>query len=162
KVGLETYLKSLQGCTVYEDQARFLSARELAVGDNLLNADRIFINVGGRALVPKIEGLDHVHYLTNSSMLDVDFLPRHLIIIGGRYVGLEFGQIYRRFGSEVTIIELASRLIAREDKDVSEAVTAILKREGIGVRTDAECLSVGKNGEEISVRLGCTEGPDKV
>jgi pyruvate/2-oxoglutarate dehydrogenase complex dihydrolipoamide dehydrogenase (E3) component len=162
KVGLETYLKSLRGCTVYEDQARFLPARELAVGDKLLSADKIFINVGGRAIVPMIEGLDDVLYLTNSSMLDVDFLPRHLIIIGGSYVGLEFAQIYRRFGSEVTVIELASRLIAREDEDVSEAVTAILKGEGIGVRTGAECLSVTQTGEEISVRLGCSEGPDKI
>jgi pyruvate/2-oxoglutarate dehydrogenase complex dihydrolipoamide dehydrogenase (E3) component len=162
KAGLEAYLKSLKGCTVYEDQARFVSPREVAVGDKLLSADKIFINVGGRALVPKIEGLDHVHYLTNSSMLDVDFLPRHLIIVGGSYVGLEFAQIYRRFGSEVTVVELASRLIGREDEDVSEAVTAILKREGIRVRTGAECLSVARNGEEILVQLGCSEGPDKI
>jgi pyruvate/2-oxoglutarate dehydrogenase complex dihydrolipoamide dehydrogenase (E3) component len=162
RVGLETYLKSLKGCTVYEDQARFLSATEVAVGDTLLSADKIFINVGGRALVPKIGGLDHVHFLTNSSMMDVDFLPRDLVIIGGSYVGLEFAQIYRRFGSEVTVIELASRLIPREDEDVSEAVTAILKREGIGVRTGAECLSVARNGEQISVWLGCSEGPDEV
>jgi pyruvate/2-oxoglutarate dehydrogenase complex dihydrolipoamide dehydrogenase (E3) component len=162
KTGLETYLKSLKGCTVYEDQARFLSAREVAVGDKLLSAGKIFINVGGRAVVPKIEGLDLVHYLTNSSMMGVDFLPSHLIIIGGSYVGLEFAQIYRRFGSEVTIIELASRLIAREDEDVSDAVAAILKREGIGLRTGAECLSVTGNGEEISVRLGCSEGPDMI
>jgi pyruvate/2-oxoglutarate dehydrogenase complex dihydrolipoamide dehydrogenase (E3) component len=162
KTGLETYLKSLKGCTVYENQARFLSAREVAVGDKLLSAGKIFINVGGRAVVPKIEGLDRVHYLTNSSMMDVDFLPSHLIIIGGSYVGLEFAQIYRRFGSEVTIVELASRLIAREDEDVSDAVTAVLKREGIGVRTGAECLSVMRNGEEISVRLGCSEGPDMI
>jgi pyruvate/2-oxoglutarate dehydrogenase complex dihydrolipoamide dehydrogenase (E3) component len=162
KVGLETYLKGLKGCTVYEDQARFLSPRGVAVGNKLLSADKIFINVGGRALVPKIDGLEQIHYLTNSSMLDIDFLPRHLIIVGGSYVGLEFAQIYSRFGSEVTVVELASRLIAREDEDVSEAMTAILKREGIGVRTGAECLSVTKNGEEISVRLGCLEGPDKV
>jgi pyruvate/2-oxoglutarate dehydrogenase complex dihydrolipoamide dehydrogenase (E3) component len=162
KTGLETYLKNLKGCTVYEDQARFLSAREVAVGDKLLSADKIFINVGGRAVVPKIEGLAHVRYLTNSSMMDIDFLPRHLIIIGGSYVGLEFAQIYRRFGSEVTIIELASRLIAREDEDVSEAVTAILKREGIGVRTGAECLSVTRTGDEISVRLDCSERPDVI
>ncbi len=159
KAGIETYLKGLKGCTVYQDQARFLSPREVAVGDKLLSADKIFINVGGRAIVPKVEGLDHVHYLTNSSMMDVDFVPRHLIIIGGSYVGLEFAQIYRRFGSEVTIIELASRLIAREDEDVSEAVTAILKGEGIGVRTDAECISVTKNGEDVSVQLGCADGP---
>jgi len=162
KAGVESYLKSLRGCTVYEDHARFRSPREVAVGDKLLSADKVFINVGGRALVPKIEGLDRVHYLTNSSMMDVDFLPRHLIIIGGSYVGLEFAQIYRRFGSEVTIIELARGLIAREDEDVSEAVAAILKREGIGVRTGADCLSVTRQGEDISVRLRCAEGPDMI
>jgi pyruvate/2-oxoglutarate dehydrogenase complex dihydrolipoamide dehydrogenase (E3) component len=160
--GLENYLKSLKGCTVYEDHAQFVSAKEVKAGGKLLSAGKIFINVGGRAVVPKIEGLDHVHYLTNSSMMYVDFLPSHLIIIGGSYVGLEFAQIYRRFGSEVTIIELAFRLIAREDEDVSDAVTAILKREGIGVRTGAECLSVVRNGEEISVRLGCSECPDMI
>lgn len=160
--GLENYLKSLKGCTVYEDQAQFVAAKEVKAGGKLLSADKIFINVGGRALVPKIEGLDGVHYLTNSSMMDVDFLPPHLIIIGGSYVGLEFAQIYRRFGSEVTIIELASRLIAREDEDVSEAVAAILKREGIGVRTGAECISVTRNGEGISVQLGCADGPDMI
>lgn len=160
--GLENYLKSLKGCTVYEDQAQFVAAKEVKAGGKLLSADKIFINVGGRALVPKIEGLEGVHYLTNSSMMDVDFLPPHLIIIGGSYVGLEFAQIYRRFGSEVTIIELASRLIAREDEDVSEAVAAILKREGIGVRTGAECISVTRNGEGISVQLGCADVPDMI
>jgi pyruvate/2-oxoglutarate dehydrogenase complex dihydrolipoamide dehydrogenase (E3) component len=162
KSGLESYLKDLKGCTVYEDHARFISSKEVLVGDQVLNAEKIFINVGGRALVPKMPGLDQIHYLTNSSMMDVDFLPRHLIVIGGSYVGLEFAQIYRRFGSEVTVIELAPRLIAREDEDVSEAVTAILKQEGISVRTGAACLSVAAHGEEISVRLSCTEGPDRV
>jgi pyruvate/2-oxoglutarate dehydrogenase complex dihydrolipoamide dehydrogenase (E3) component len=160
--GLENYLKSLKGCTVYEDHAQFVSAKEVKAGGKLLSADKIFINVGGRALVPKIEGLDRVHYLTNSSMMDVDFLPRHLIVIGGSYVGLEFAQIYRRFGSEVTVIELAPRLIAREDQDVSDAVAAILEREKIGVRTGAECLSVAKDGEDISIRLRCSEGSDRI
>jgi pyruvate/2-oxoglutarate dehydrogenase complex dihydrolipoamide dehydrogenase (E3) component len=125
--GLETYLKSLKGCTVYEDYARFISAKAVQVDDQRLTADRVFINVGGRALVPEIPGLNQINYLLNSSILEVDFLPRHLIVIGGSYVGLEFAQIYRRFGSEVTVIELAPRLIAREDADVSNAVTGIFK-----------------------------------
>jgi pyruvate/2-oxoglutarate dehydrogenase complex dihydrolipoamide dehydrogenase (E3) component len=162
KLGLESYLKSLKGCTVYENHARFVSAKEVTVVDQVLTGDKIFINVGGRALVPKIPGLNEIHYLTNSSMMEVDFLPRHLIIIGGSYVGLEFAQIYRRFGSEVTVIELAPRLIAREDEDVSKAVAAILAREGVGVRTGAECISVRAHGENISVQLGCTKGPDTV
>ncbi|MCI0599016.1 MAG: FAD-containing oxidoreductase [Beijerinckiaceae bacterium] len=162
KRGLEDYLKNLKGCTVYEDHARFISPKEVMAGGQVLSAEKIFINVGGRALVPNIPGLDHIHYLTNSSMMDIDFLPRHLIVIGGSYIGLEFAQIYRRFGSEVTVIELAPRLIAREDEDVSEAVTSILRAEGITVRTGAECLSAAKEGEEISVRLSCPETPDKV
>ncbi|MGH6842836.1 MAG: mercuric reductase, partial [Methylocella sp.] len=132
------------------------------VKGQVLSAEKIFINVGGRALVPDIPGLDQIHYLTNSSMMDVDFLPRHLIVIGGSYIGLEFAQIYRRVGSEVTVIELAPRLIAREDEDVSEAVAAILKREGISVRTGAECLAVAAQGEDVSVQLGCSAGPDKL
>ncbi len=99
-----------------------MSPREVQVGTEILNADRIFINVGARAAVPAIPGLDQVDYLTNSSMMDVDFLPRHLLVLGGSYIGLEFGQMYRRFGSDVTIIEIGPRLTPREDEDVSEAI----------------------------------------
>lgn len=151
KNGVESYLKSLKGCAVYEDHARFISAKEVLVGDQVLTANQLFINVGGRALVPAIPGLNQVNYLTNSSMMDVDFLPRHLIVIGGSYVGLEFAQMYRRFGSEVTVIELAPRLIAREDEDVSEAVTTILERDGIEVRVGSKCLSVEEHGQELGV-----------
>jgi pyruvate/2-oxoglutarate dehydrogenase complex dihydrolipoamide dehydrogenase (E3) component len=105
----------------------------MSVGTTLLTATRIFINVGGRALTPPMPGLDQVKYLTNSSMMDVDFLPRHLVVIGGSYIGLEFGQIYRRFGSEVTIVEMKPRLIDREDEDVSTAVSEILESEGINL-----------------------------
>src|SRR4029450_10038427 len=108
-------------------------ARGVSVGSDRLTADRIFINVGGRANVPAMPGVDAVPYLTNSSMMDVDFLPRHLVIVGGSYIGLEFAQMYRRFGSEVTVIEMAPRLIAREDEDVSAAVQSILEREGIAI-----------------------------
>src|SRR6266849_1416745 len=99
--GIESWLKGMENCTVYEGHARFESAREVSVGDTQIAAERIFINVGGRALVPPMPGLDQVDYLTNSSMMEVDFLPQHLVIIGGSYIGLEFGQMYRRFGSEV-------------------------------------------------------------
>jgi pyruvate/2-oxoglutarate dehydrogenase complex dihydrolipoamide dehydrogenase (E3) component len=162
KVGLQTYLKSLKGCTVYEDHARFVAAKKVAVGNQLLSADKIFINVGGRALVPNIPGLDQISYFTNSSMMGIDFLPRHLIVVGGSYVGLEFAQMYRRFGSEVTVIELAPRLIAREDEDISEAVTDILKREGINVRVGANCLSVATQGHDIEVKVDCSRVPDTV
>jgi pyruvate/2-oxoglutarate dehydrogenase complex dihydrolipoamide dehydrogenase (E3) component len=124
--GVERSLKTLEGCTVYEGHAHFVADKKVAVGDVVLNADRIFINVGGRALVPPIPGLNQVPHLTNSSIMGIDFLPPHLIILGGSYIGLEFAQVYRRFGSEVTVIELAPRLIAREDEDVSRAVAECL------------------------------------
>jgi len=110
RVGIEKYLKGMTGCTVYEGHARFESSRQVRVGEDLLCADRIFINAGGRAFTPDMPGLDTVDYLTNSSMMDVDFLPPHLAIVGGSYVSLEFAQMYRRFGSEVTVIEKGPRL----------------------------------------------------
>jgi pyruvate/2-oxoglutarate dehydrogenase complex dihydrolipoamide dehydrogenase (E3) component len=118
-----------------------------------LTADRIFINVGARATIPPIPGLDRVPYLTNSSMMDIDFLPPHLVILGGSYIGLEFGQAYRRFGSEVTVIELGPRLIAREDADVSQAVANFLKDEGIDVRLDSKVIGVEKQGNAIGVKI---------
>jgi pyruvate/2-oxoglutarate dehydrogenase complex dihydrolipoamide dehydrogenase (E3) component len=151
--GVERSLKTLEGCTVYEGHARFVGAKKVAVGDVVLNADRIFINVGGRALVPPIPGLDGVPYLTNSSMMDVDFLPPHLIVLGGSYIGLEFAQVYRRFGSEVTVIELAPRLIAREDGDVSRAVAEFLGEEGIDVRVDSKVVGVEEQQNRIAVKI---------
>jgi pyruvate/2-oxoglutarate dehydrogenase complex dihydrolipoamide dehydrogenase (E3) component len=149
--GVEQSLKNLKGCTVYEGHGRFRSSKSVAVGDHILEADRIFINVGGRAIVPPIKGLDQVDYLTNSSVLDLDELPPHLVILGGSYIGLELAQIYRRFGSEVTVIELASRLIAREDEDVSVTVAEILAGEGIDVRVDTKVVGVERHGNGIAV-----------
>jgi pyruvate/2-oxoglutarate dehydrogenase complex dihydrolipoamide dehydrogenase (E3) component len=142
-------LKALENCTIYRGHARFVGPHEVQVGEDLLTAERIFINVGGRAVVPTWPSLDQVPYLTNSSMMAVDFLPRHLVIVGGSYVGLEFAQMYRRFGSEVTVVEMGSRLIQREDPDVSAAIQAILEHEGVGIRVDATWIHVGKNGEDI-------------
>jgi pyruvate/2-oxoglutarate dehydrogenase complex dihydrolipoamide dehydrogenase (E3) component len=160
--GVEKWLKTMPNCTVYEGQARFESPREVSVGAERLTAARIFINVGGRAIVPELAGITDVPYLTNSSMMNMDFLPRHLIIVGGSYVGLEFGQMFRRFGSEVTIIEMGPRLIAREDEDVSAAVQEILEREGIGVRLNAKCIRLAKSGEEIAAGVDCADGPPEI
>jgi pyruvate/2-oxoglutarate dehydrogenase complex dihydrolipoamide dehydrogenase (E3) component len=151
--GVERSLRSLEGCTVYEGHARFVADKKVAVNGSVVDADRIFINVGGRASVPPIPGLDQVPYLTNSSMMDVDFLPAHLIILGGSYIGLEFAQMYRRFGSEVTVIELAPRLIPREDEDVSHAVAAFLSEEAIDVRVDSKIAGVEKQGNAIAVKV---------
>src|SRR5208337_95413 len=120
------------------------------------------INVGGRAFSPAMPGIDEVPYLTNSSMMDVDFLPRHLIIVGGSYIGLEFGQMYRRFDSEVTIIEMASRLVRHEDEDVSAAIKDIVEGEGVNVRLNAECISLVKRSDEIVAKVDCTAGAPEV
>jgi pyruvate/2-oxoglutarate dehydrogenase complex dihydrolipoamide dehydrogenase (E3) component len=151
--GVERSLKQLKGCTVLEGHGRFVGPKRVQVGDEALTADKIFINVGGRAVIPPIRGLDQVSYLTNSSMMDVDFLPPHLIVLGGSYVGLEFAQMYRRFGSEVTVIELAPHLIAREDEDVSRAVAEILKDENVDVRLNSKVVAVGKHGNDIAVTI---------
>ena len=160
--GVERSLRNTDRCTVYQDHARFISAREISVANETLRAEKIFINVGGRALIPDIPGLDQVDYLTNSSILKLDVLPPHLIVIGGSYIGLEFAQIYRRFGSKVTVIEMASRLIPREDEDVSNAVADILQREGIELRLNACCLGVAKRGTDIVVNLNCESGAPEV
>jgi pyruvate/2-oxoglutarate dehydrogenase complex dihydrolipoamide dehydrogenase (E3) component len=151
--GVERSLKTLKGCTVYEGHARFDGPKELKVGDEELRAEKVFINVGGRAVVPPIPGLDQVPYLTNSSMMDVDFLPPHLVVLGGSYIGLEFAQMYRRFGSEVTVIELASRLIAREDEDISQAVAGFLVDEGIDIRVNSRVIAVEKKGSRLAVSV---------
>jgi len=150
--GLEKSLKGLKDCTVFQGHARFEAPHEISVGDVRLEADKIFINVGGRAFVPPVAGLDGIEYLTNSGMMNVDFLPRHLAIAGGSYIGLEFGQMFRRFGSQVTILERGARLIAQEDEDVSDTVREILENEGIEILLNAECKRVAKSGGGVLIR----------
>jgi pyruvate/2-oxoglutarate dehydrogenase complex dihydrolipoamide dehydrogenase (E3) component len=163
RIGLESWLKSTPNCTLYRGHARFESPKEVAVGEELLSAPQIFINVGGRAAIPPMPGVANTPYLTNSTLLDLDVLPRHLVIVGGGYIGLEFGQIFRRFGSEITIVEKSSRLIAHEDDDVSAEVQAILGREGVHIRLNAKCIELTTLGDgEVGVRLDCTEGMPEV
>ena len=160
--GVEQWLKGTRNVTVFEGHARFASATTVRVGDEVLEAERIYINVGGRALVPAMPGVDQVEYLTNSTIMDVDFLPEHLVIIGGSYIGLEFGQMYRRFGARVTVIEKAPNIIAREDVDVVQGVAEILRNEGVVIETGAECMSVEKRGAQIAVKLDCAGGAREV
>jgi pyruvate/2-oxoglutarate dehydrogenase complex dihydrolipoamide dehydrogenase (E3) component len=162
RMAVERWMKGLKSCTVYVGHARFLSSREIVVGDQVLTSERIFINVGGRASVPPFPGLDEVKYLTNSSMMQIDSLPEHLVIVGGSYVGLEFAQIYRRFGCAVTVVEMQPRLIAREDEDISDDVAKILEQEGIDIRLSAKCVSVTRDGNGISVTVDCAAGPPQV
>ena len=160
-IGVEAGLRKTENCTVYQGHARFESPSVVSVGSDRLTAAKIFINVGGRALIPSMPGLDRVPFLTNSSMMGIDFIPEHLIIVGGSYIGLEFGQMFRRFGSEVTIIEMGNRLIRREDEDVSAAILEIIEGEGIHVRLNAKCISVSRQGTNIVANVECTAGaPD--
>ena len=162
RTGLEGWMRSMDGCTVINGQARFESANTVRVGEQLLTAPRIFINVGGRANVPNMPGVRDVPFLTNTTMLQVDFVPKHLVVVGGSYIGLEFAQMFRRFGAQVTVVEKSDRLIGREDEDVSLAIAEILKSEGIALRTHAECISLAKHAEGVEVHVSCTQGEPSV
>jgi pyruvate/2-oxoglutarate dehydrogenase complex dihydrolipoamide dehydrogenase (E3) component len=160
--GIRGWMTGLEGATVIEGHARFTGPNAVAAGGRVIEGKRIFINTGGRALVPEMPGLDRVPYLTNSSILDADQVPQHLIVIGGSYIGLEFAQAFRRFGAKVTVVEMADRLIAREDEETSEAVAQILIDEGIDIRTGAKCLSVEGKAGDIRLKLDCAEGAPSV
>ena len=160
--GAESRLREQPNIAVYKGQARFEAPHVIAVGDDHLTSDQIFINVGGRASVPPIRGLDQIPYLNNSSMMAVDFLPQHLIVVGGSYIGLEFGQMYRRFGSKVTILQRESRLIPREDPDISDAIKDIVEREGITVRLNATCITLEKSGDQVVAGVDCTANSSPV
>ena len=160
--GVEAWLRNMENCTVHQGHARFESAHEVSVGGERLHADRIFINVGGRAFVPDMPGIGEIDYLNNSSIMSLEELPRHLIVVGGSYIGLEFGQMFRRFGAEVTIIEMGPRLVSREDDDVSTAIREIVEHEGVQVRTNAKCISFARHGDGIAANVDCAEGAPQV
>ncbi len=156
--GLATWIGAMRNVTLVRGHARFTGPHAVDVDGRTLSAERIFINVGGRASVPDLPGLADVPYLTNSTMMQVDFVPGHLVIVGGSYIGLEFAQMYRRFGSRVTVVERAPKLLPREDDDVAAEIRAILEREGIEIRTGAECLSFARRDGGIAVGVGCSAG----
>jgi pyruvate/2-oxoglutarate dehydrogenase complex dihydrolipoamide dehydrogenase (E3) component len=162
RTSVEQWLRGMARCTVYQGHARFESPTAVRIDDELIDAPRIFLNVGGRAVVPELPGIDRVPYLVNTSILELEELPRHLVIIGGSYIGLEFAQMYRRFGSEVTVVEKASRLITREDIDVSEAIRTLFLDEGITVRTEAECIRFEPSNQDIRVGVDCTSGDPSI
>ena len=162
RTSVEQWLRNTPNVTVYTGHARFQSDHEVRISgpeEALVKADRIFVNTGGRADVPPLDGITQVPYLTNSSMMEVDFLPDHLIIIGGSYIGLEFAQMFRRFGSEVTVIERKPRLISGEDEETSEAIRQILVGEGINVRLRAECIALSQTSDGgVQAHATCEEG----
>jgi pyruvate/2-oxoglutarate dehydrogenase complex dihydrolipoamide dehydrogenase (E3) component len=160
--GVTKWLRNTPNLTVLEGHARLESTRTVRVNEKLLEAREIFLNVGGRASMPDMPGVTEVSYLTNSSMMEIDFLPEHLVIIGGSYIGLEFAQMYRRFGSRVTVVEMGPRLIAREDEEVSAAIQKILEGEGVEIRLNARCITVAKRGNGVAAGLSCEGGPPQV
>jgi pyruvate/2-oxoglutarate dehydrogenase complex dihydrolipoamide dehydrogenase (E3) component len=160
--GLETWLTSLTNCKVYKGHARFESARALRVAGEVLTSDRIFINVGGRPRIPAFPGIETVPCLTSTSLLKLAVLPKHLVIVGGSYIGLEFAQMYRRFGSEVTLVEKQPRLIQHEDEEICAAIRSIVEAEGIEVRTGAECIRLARRGSDIVVGVNCDTGEPSV
>ncbi len=160
--GVTNWLNSMENLTVYEGHGRLEGPNSVRVNGDLLEADKIVFNVGGRANVPDMPGVNEVPYLTNSTMMDVDFLPEHLVVIGGSYIGLEFAQMYRRFGSRVTVVERGDRLISRDDEDVSEEVKTILEAEGVEVRLGSECVAFEKRGDGVAVTVSCDPAPEEV
>jgi pyruvate/2-oxoglutarate dehydrogenase complex dihydrolipoamide dehydrogenase (E3) component len=154
------WLDGMENVRLIRGHARFAGSHAIGVNGEILEADRIFIDVGARARVPDWPGLAETPYLTNSSIMDVDYLPEHLIIVGGSYIGLEFAQIYRRFGSQVTVVEMGDRVISRDDEDVSAAVQGILENEGVRFRMNAECLDARRHGNGVALQVGCQEGPE--
>jgi len=159
---VEQWMRSLESAVVYQGHAQFVGPRRVQVNGEVLTAERVFINVGGRPLVPDMPGLERVGFLTNIDMMQVDFLPEHLLVVGGSYVGLEFGQMFRRFGSRVTVVEMGPRLIAREDEDVSAAVEEILENEGVEIRLNAKCLALEPASGGVAMQLACESGAPRV
>ena len=160
--GIENWLRHMENCTVFHEQARFLSSYEVQAGSETITAKQIFINVGGRAHVPKMPGIGQITYLTNTSILNLEELPEHLVVVGGSYIGLEFAQMFRRFGSEVTVVEMGPRLVQHEDEDVSAAIKEILEAEGIHLRLNAECIAFEAADKGAYVHVSCDEGEPKV
>lgn len=160
--GVTNWLKSMDNLTVYEGHGRLESANSVRVNGDVLEADKIVLNVGGRATVPDMPGIGDVDYFTNTGMMEIDTLPEHLIIVGGSYIGLEFAQMYRRFGSRVTVIEMAPKLIGREDEDVSNTVHEILSGEGIDIRLKADCIGLANRDGHVAVTADCDPGTEEI
>lgn len=159
---VERWLRGMTGCTVFQGHARFEDATTIRVGDHVLTAPKIFLNVGGRANVPDMPGVEDIAYLTNVGMMQLDTLPEHLVIVGGSYIGLEFAQMFHRFGTRVTIVEMGPRLIGREDPEVSDAIREILEAEGVAVRLNSECISFAPTDGGVCVHVTCEDGAPQV
>jgi pyruvate/2-oxoglutarate dehydrogenase complex dihydrolipoamide dehydrogenase (E3) component len=153
--GLETWMRSLKHTEVIVGDARFVAPATLEVAGRRLTAPRVFLNVGGRSVRPDLPGIDSVPTLDNVSIMELDRVPEHLVIVGGSYIGLEFAQMMRRFGAEVTVVERSAHLLPREDEDVSDGIRAILESEGVRFALASECISLSREGERIVVGAAC-------
>jgi pyruvate/2-oxoglutarate dehydrogenase complex dihydrolipoamide dehydrogenase (E3) component len=162
KTGLENWIRGMQNCTVYKGHARFESARSVSVDGQVLTSEQIFINVGGRPRIPAFPGVDNVAFLTSTSLLELEELPTHLVIIGGSYVGLEFAQMYRRFGSAVTVIEKGPHLLPHEDLEVAVAIQTALEAEGIQIRLGAECIELSHHAGSVIANVHCSSGSPQI
>ena len=160
--GVTNWLENMENATVFRGHARFEAAHTVRVDDELLEGDKIFINVGARPFVPDMAGIKDVDYLNSTSIMELDFLPEHLIVVGGSYIGLEFAQMYRRFGSRVTVVEMGDRLIARDDEDVSATVKEIMENEGIAIRLNAECMTLSRHDQGVAIQVACDSGAPEV
>ena len=160
--GLESWLGTMKNVTVHRGHARFTGPETVEVEGELVHAERIFINVGGRAFIPPVEGLEDIDYLTNAGVMDVDFLPEHLVILGAGYVALEFGQMFRRFGSRVTIVQRSGRILSREDDDIAAAISEILKNDGIDICTDTGEYRVETRNGGVFMQMSCDGKPHEV
>jgi pyruvate/2-oxoglutarate dehydrogenase complex dihydrolipoamide dehydrogenase (E3) component len=160
--GVEAWMRGLKHTEVIVGDARFVGARTVAVNGRQLSAPRVFLNVGGRSLRPDLAGIDSVTTLDNVSIMELETVPGHLVIVGGSYVGLEFAHVMRRFGAEVTVVERSARLLPREDEDVSDGIRAILEAEGVRFELGADCLSLAPHQDGISVGAACASGAEGV
>ncbi len=161
-MNVETWLKGMPNCTIYRGSARLTSPTGVVVGNDSFTADMIFLDVGARPVVPKIPGIETVDMLTNLNVMDLAVVPAHLLILGGSYIGLEFAQMFRRFGADVTVIEAASRLLPREDDDISDAIREIVEAEGIRIFTDAKCTALAKDGDAIVATVETPKGKSQI
>jgi pyruvate/2-oxoglutarate dehydrogenase complex dihydrolipoamide dehydrogenase (E3) component len=156
------WLDQMENVDLIRGHAHFVGPHSVEVNGEVLEGEKIFINVGARARIPDWDGLEGVPFYTSSGMMEIDFLPEHLVIIGGSYIGLEFAQIYQRFGSKVTVIEAGDRIIRRDDEDVSAAVMGILEGEGVHFRLQADCIKARATDSGVAVRVDCEDGPEEV
>jgi len=156
--GVESWLRGMKGCTVFHEAARFEGPGLMRVGNKLLGAGKFFLNVGARPSLPEMLGADKVKHLTSTTILDLDTVPEHLLVVGGSYIGLEFAQMYRRFGAQVTVVEQGPRLIQHEDEEFSKAVQEVLEAEGIQFHLGADCIRLEQDGERVRIHMECKDG----